>query len=92
MGSKVIKRACLLPPIQEWATCLLTEPDAGSVPTASPALGLCLPTLFITSQPKDGLFPCADRQGTSSKRQQHSLMTKYCHWTPRPALEAQLNG
>lgn len=35
---------------------------AGSVPTASPALGLCLPTSFTTSQSKDRLLPRADRE------------------------------
>lgn len=63
---------------------------AGSVPTASPALGLRLPTSFTASPSKDRLLPPC-RWGASSQRQR-SLMIKLCCWTPRPAPEAQLNS
>ena len=85
-SSKVTKRVCLLPPIRDWATCLLTEPGLDLCPQHPQPWACACALCSQLHNPKMGSFPRAD--GASSKRHQHGLMIKHCHWTPGPALEA----
>lgn len=75
---KVTKAACLLPSRLGTGHLFTDRARAGSVPTASPALGL--PASFTTTQSQSGLLsPCG--RGAGSRRQ-WSLTIKPCCWTP----------